>query len=166
MPETRIRFRLVEDADIPQLLEIYLYYIRNSTATFQIGDIGEAEMRRIVLSKSFRYHSYAIMDGQTLCGYALYARYREREAFVTTAEITIYLKDGYGGRGIGLQAICLLESTAKSNGIHSLVALICHENAASIRLFEKAGYQRQGRIKEAGFKFGRFLDLLIFQKQL
>lgn len=162
--EEQITFRPVQERDISGLLEIYLYYIRNSTVTFQIAEIGIDEMRALVTPENAGYRSFSIFAGCELCGYASYHKYREREAFSKTAEISIYLKNKYAGCGIGSKALQMLEPLAKNAGVHTLLALVCHENTESIRLFKRSGYMMQSCLKEVGYKFGRYLDLVILQK--
>ena len=164
--ENDLFYRPFESSDIPALRAIYLEFVRRSTATFHIGDVDEAEMRAILTPESLKYRSFVLLDKGRPCGYALYSRYRPREAFSPTAEVTIYLRKDHTGQGLGTKALGLLETSARENGFHSLVALVCHENAASIRLFEKNEYALNGRVRDVGFKFGRFLDLLLFQKML
>lgn len=164
--ENRITFKPVQNADIFALWQIYLYYIRNSTATFQIQDIDMDQMKQLVIPDDLKYYSFSIyMDG-AICGYASFHRYREREAFAQTAEVTIYLKQDCSGHGIGFKAVQMLEPLAQKSGIHTLLALVCQENTASIRLFEKCGYRQQANLKDVGCKFGRYLDLVILQKLL
>ncbi|MFT9076462.1 GNAT family N-acetyltransferase [Ethanoligenens sp.] len=166
LSEKRITFRTVAERDVSALLQIYLYYIRNSTATFQIADIDVEQMRQLVINENPKYHSFSIFVDGTLCGYVAYHPYREREAFSQTAEVSIYLKQSLGGQGVGTQAIQMLEPFAKNAGIHVLVALICHENTGSIRVFKKCGYQQQAYLKEVGYKFNRYLNMVVLQKKL
>lgn len=166
MQEIKITFQPVKEQDISKLLEIYLYYIRNSTATFQIADISFDDMRELVIPENLKYRSFSILADCELCGYVSYHKYREREAFSQTAEVSIYLENGSTMHGIGSKALQMLEPLAKAAGIHTLLALVCHENTESIRLFERSGYTQQSCLKEVGYKFGRYLDLVILQKHI
>jgi phosphinothricin acetyltransferase len=93
-------------------------------------------------------------------------QHKNREAYDETADVTVYLKNGYTGRGIGSLAIKFIEEYAVRQKIHTLVAGICGENTASIRLFEKNGYRRCAHFKEVGMKLGRRLDVVAYQKNL
>lgn len=159
-------FTPVCEADIDALWHIYLYYIRCSTATFQIRDITYDEMRMLLLPARKVDRCYTIRAGGEICGYASYSRYRPREAFGKTAEISIYLKKEFAGQGIGAQAVAWLEEDARRAGLHTLLALICHENEGSIRLFARRGFARRAMLPQVGLKFGRYLDLLVYQKIL
>ena len=158
------KFERITEEHIDEVREIYLYYIKNSTATFHKKEITRAEMTDLVLFKSPKYESYIIKLEKEICGYVILAQYKIREAFDQTAEITLYLKNGYEGRGIGKKAVIFIEERAKIKGIHTLIALICGENTGSIALFKKCGYNKCAHYKEIGNKFGRWLDLLSYQK--
>ena len=161
-----ISFRILEEKDIPAILEIYSYYIAETTATCQISPIDEEMMRKTVMPESPRYQSYAIMSDDQLCGYALFTRFKTREAFDNTAEITLYLKQGCTSKGIGTVALKFIENKAKMAGMHVLVSLVSSENASSIRLFERNGYIKCAEFKEVSFKFGRYFNLLCYQKMI
>lgn len=159
-----IRFEEVKEEHLPALLEIYNYYVSNSTATFHIEPIGLDEMKGIVFFDNPKYKAYAIIDDRDICGYCILCPFKKREAYDITAEVTIYIRHDHAGLGIGSAAIRHLENLAAKNGIHSLIAVICGENTASIRLFEKNGYEKCGHLREVGMKFGRMLDVVYYEK--
>ena len=159
-------FKEYEECDLPKLFEIYSYYIENSTATFAIEPITPDQMKKILEPLSQRYKTFVILCNDEICGYALFTRFKAREAYDISAEVTIYLKQGFTGRNIGSTALALLEKEAKLAQIHTLVANITSENQASLRLFEKNGYQKCAHFKEVGKKFGRILDLVCLEKIL
>lgn len=154
---------LTED-DLPAVKEIYDYYILNSTATFHTTNISLDELKESVFIHHPKYKSYLINESDKICGYCYLTQYKKRQAYDRTAEITIYLKSGYQGKGTGLKAIDYLESDAIKNGIKVLIAIICGDNTPSIRLFEKAGFEKCAHFKKVGEKFGKILDVMAFQK--
>lgn len=160
------QFERVTEAHVDSIREIYLYYIKNSTATFHKKEISREEMAELVLFKNNKYESYIIKSQENICGYVLLTQYKVREAFDQTAEVTIYLKKGHEGKGIGKDALNFIENRARIKRMHTLIALICNENEASISLFEKCGYIKCAHYKEVGNKFDRWLDLLAYQKIL
>ena len=159
-----MEFKRVQEEDIKALREIYLYYINHTTVTYHKREISMEEMRGILIFDNPKYESYAIWDQEEICGYVILTQYKVREAFDQTAEVTIYLKKGYEGKGIGTKAIKWIEERAKTKELHVLVALICGENTASMCLFEKNGYEKCAHYKEVGYKFDRWLDLVCYQK--
>ena len=163
---TEVKFIEINEEYLPEVREIYNYYIKNSTASFHIQPLNLEEMRRIVFYNDPRFKTFVIFDDGQLCGYCILARYKVRDAYSITAEATLYLKPGSTGKGIGSKALKFLETQARQNGFHSIIGVVCGENAASIRLFEKNGYTKCAHYKEIGKKFGRFLDIVEFQKLL
>ena len=157
-------FERIAEEHLEDVRQIYLYYIHNSTATFHKREISMEEMKSLVIFDSPKYESYVIKEDEEVCGYVILTQYKVREAFDQTAEVTIYLKNGYEGRGIGKKAISFIEKRASQKDIHTLIALICGENRGSIALFEKSGYIKCAHYKEVGNKFNRWLDLIAYQK--
>jgi L-amino acid N-acyltransferase YncA len=149
---------------LEQILEIYNDYINHSTATFHLQTITLKEMKEILLFNDPRFSSYAILEEGRLCGYVILARYSIREAYDITAEVTVYLDKNFTGRGIGRKALEFIEQKARDRNFHSLIAKICGENKESIRLFEKAGYVKCAHYTGVGYKFGRLLDVVSYQK--
>lgn len=161
-----IKFEEAKDEHLSEILDIYNYYVRNSTATFHLHDISTDGMRELLFFDNPKYKAFAIKNGDCLCGYCILSPFKKREAYDITAEITIYLKHDYIGKGVGSMAIRHLEKFAKENGFHSLIAVVCGENENSMRMFERNGYLKCGQLKEVGIKFGRMLDIIYYQKIL
>ncbi|NLU52938.1 MAG: N-acetyltransferase [Clostridiaceae bacterium] len=161
-----IRFEPFTDKYLDEAREIYNYYIKNTTVTFHTEEISVEEMKYILYQDDDIYVTLAILDNDEFCGYAYIGPYKKRQAYRISGEVTLYLKPGYSGKGIGSIVLETLDAHARKNGIHSLIAVICGENTASIKLFAKNGYEQCGYLKEIGIKFGRMLDVVIMQKIL
>jgi L-amino acid N-acyltransferase YncA len=159
-----IQFGELKDADIRAVLEIYNYYVLNTTVTFHSHALTESEMRKIVFFDLPKYRTFAIWDENGICGYVILTRFKEREAYDGTAEVTVYLKQGFTGKGIGTLALRYIEGYAKTRDIHVLIASIAGNNEASIRLFLKNGYTECAHYREVGMKFGKLLDVVACQK--
>lgn len=162
----KCQFEVTTEEHIDIAREIYLYYINHSTATFHKREITREEMSELLLFRNPKYESYMIKYYGEICGYVILTQYKTREAFDTTAEVTIYLKYGYEGKGIGSEALTFIEGRARIKDIHVLVGLISGENKGSIALFEKHGYEKCAHYKEIGYKFDRWLDLVCYQKTI
>ena len=93
-------------------------------------------------------------------------RSKNREAYDTTAEVTIYLKHDCIGKGIGSAALTYIEDYAMDKNFHVLIATITGENEQSIRTFDKNGYEKCAHYKQVGKKFDRWLDVVAYQKIL
>lgn len=159
-----IRFEQLREEHLQAVLDIYTHYILNTTATFHTHPLTVDGMRELVLFEKPRYRTFVIYEGEALCGYVMVAQHKSREAYDTTAEVSIYLKPDYPGRGIGGRALAFIERFAQTQDIHVLVATICGENSRSMHVFEQSGYIKCAHYKEVGRKFGRYLDIVVYQK--
>jgi phosphinothricin acetyltransferase len=151
---------------IDSALGIYQWYVKNSTVTFQIREADAAQMEGILFLDSPKYRSFAALEDGAFAGYGIVTRFKPREAFDRTAEVTIYLARGATGKGYGKKMLAHLESFAREQNMHLLVALISGENDASCALFSRAGYSPCARYHDAGNKFGRWIDLVCYEKIL
>lgn len=101
-----------------------------------------------------------------MIGYAYLDRYHERSAYRNTADFSVYLGMESRGCGAGSRLYQAIEQAARQMGLHGIVSIITGENTASIRFHEKMGFSYAGTIQEAGLKFGRWLDVVFYQKLL
>jgi len=163
---TEATFRPTEPKDLPGLLSLYNYYVRTSTATFHTEEIDEATFRDLLFPGYPRFDSWIVQADGAVAGYVILARYKPREAYDGTAEVTIYLDSGFARRGLGSAALAFVETTARGRAFHNLLAIVCGENTGSLRLFEKHGYRQCAHYHEVGKKFGRWLDVISLEKVL
>ncbi len=155
-------------ADFSAIAAIYDDAVRTGTATFELDPPGEAEMTarftRLV-DGGFPY-IVAQMDGE-IAGYAYAGPYRARPAYRFTVENSIYLAASARRRGIGLKLLNHLVEESKSCGHRQMIAVIGDSaNAASIALHARAGFEMVGTLRDVGFKFGRWLDTVLMQREL
>lgn len=161
-----IQFIEMTENDLQVVKNIYDHYILNTTATFHINPITINELKEFIFVSHPVYKSYIIQFQNITCGYCFLTQYKKRPAYNRTAEITVYLKPGMTGKGIGSETLRFLEKKAKQVGIKNIVGIITGENDGSIRLFEKSGYQKCAHFKNIGEKFGRILDVVAYQKEI
>lgn len=154
----------LREDQLKAVLDIYNYYVLNSTATWHYHVLDEAEMRTLVFSDNDRYATFAIRSDGELCGYVSVRQFKAREAYGDTAEIGIYIREDCCGKGLGNIAIKHIEKFAREKGIHVLIASISGDNDGSVGLFEKNGYDKCAHLREVGKKFGKLLDNVIYQK--
>lgn len=102
----------------------------------------------------------------TLLGFASYGTFRAWPAYKYSVEHSIYIHKDQRGKGIGKLLLEHLIALARENGVHTLIGGIDAANAASIALHEKLEFVHAGTIRQAGFKFGRWLDLAFYQRIL
>lgn len=161
-----VTFDEINKQHIPEVLSIYTYYVLNTTATFHTHALSEEEMRSLVFFDDPKYRAYVIKYDGAVCGYVIMSPYGKREAYNDTAKLAIYLKPDHAAMGIGSAAVEYIEKHAIKQNIHTLIAEICGENTASLRLFQKQGYTKCAHLREVGKKFNRLLDVISYQKIL
>jgi len=104
-------------------------------------------------------------DGD-LIAYASFGPFRPWAAYRYTIEHSIYVHRDYQGQGLGRTLLQTLITTAIDDGFHTMIGGIDGANMASIRLHQSLGFSKCGEIREAGFKFDRWLDLHFYQRFL
>lgn len=163
---SQYEFKKIGEEHLDDVLAIYTHYILHSTATFHENTLTRDEMRELVFFPGTRYQTFVALEGDIVCGYVFIAQHKKREAYDPTAEVSVYLKPGYEGKGLGSLAVKYIEEYARAKGFHSLVSTICSQNDASLRLFERNGFVQVAHYKEVGRKFGQWLDIIVCQKML
>jgi L-amino acid N-acyltransferase YncA len=157
--------RPLTSADHDDASAIYNHYVVTSTATFQTEPLRPEEWAaESTGGDPGRHGAWAVADGGAFAGYLLVQPFKSRCAYRDTAEVTVYLAPEHTGRGLGPAALAHAEAHAANAGLHALLAVVCAENDTSLRLFERAGYERVALLKEVGTKFGRRLDVVYLEK--
>jgi L-amino acid N-acyltransferase YncA len=156
----------LQEKDYLTVKEIYDYYVLNSTATFATSEISLFDLKETILTGHPKYKSYIIKADGSICGYCYLSQYKKRQAYDRTAEISVYLKHEFAGKGIGKQTLEKLEIVARENGISVLIGIITAENQQSVLLFENCGFEKCAHFRKVGEKFGRLLDVVAYQKIL
>lgn len=105
----------------------------------------------------------AVNDDGALLGFASYGKFRPHAAYKYSVEHSIYIHREHRGRGLAPLLMQHLIDTARQQDYHLMVGGIDATNATSIRLHERLGFTHAGTIRQAGFKFGRWLDLAFYQ---
>jgi L-amino acid N-acyltransferase YncA len=157
-----------EDCHLPEILNIYTYYVENTTCTLHSYALNLEEMKELMKFDDERFESYVIIDDGdgSICGYVFLSKFKNRMAYDTTAEVSVYLKQTHTGMGVGKGALDFIEEVARKNSFHALVATVCVENVKSMRLFEGRGYEKCAYFREIGRKFDRWLDVAVYEKLL
>ena len=163
---TQYRMKKMREDNLDAVLQIYNHYILHTTATFHEAALTRDEMRELVFFQTSRYQTFVVLDGEKICGYFFITQHKKREAYDATGEVSVYLKPGYEGKGIGTLALGQIEEFARSQEYHVLIAIICSQNEASLKLFERNGYEKCAYYKEVGRKFDQWLDIIACQKIL
>jgi L-amino acid N-acyltransferase YncA len=156
------------DADLPALVRIYGHAVLHGTGTFELEAPDAAEMARRradVLGKGLPW-LVAERAGLVL-GYAYANLFRPRPAYRFCLEDSIYLDESARGQGVGRLLLAELLAQCEARGARQMLAVIGDmANAGSIGVHRACGFEDAGLFKAAGWKFGRWLDVVLMQRAL
>jgi phosphinothricin acetyltransferase len=163
-----LEIRSAAAADLPAITEIYEHAVRYGTATFELIPPDLAEMTRrfgVLMEGGYPYFVAALED--RVIGYAYAGAYRPRPAYRFTVENSVYLEPAIHRRGIGGQLLERLITECEARGYRQMIAVIGDsDNAGSIGVHTRCGFQMIGTHPNVGFKFGRWLDTVMMQRAL
>ena len=160
-----VRDATLEDAEA--IRAIYNDAVLNTTAVFDYAAREPQAQRDWLQMKAGQNLPVLVAeDAGRVLGYCSYGPFRPWPAYLYTVENAIYIAPQSRGKGIGTLLLGPLLQIAKSRGLRTMIAGITADNTASLRLHEKLGYAHAGLIREAGWKFERWLDLVFLQKML
>lgn len=161
-----MNIRLARAEDAPDLLEIYKPYVSETAVSFETGVPSVSEFAdRIRDTLSQFPWLVAEIDGRAV-GYAYAVAHRARKAYDWSVDSTVYIGNGFRGRGIGRALYSRLFELLKEQGVANVFAGITQPNEASVRLHESLGFVRVGLFKDVGFKLGKWWDVGWWQLQL
>ena len=149
--------------DAAQMADIFNYYIANSTAIFSNRLRSADDMRGLLAPVVGNYPFFVSEDDGLLTGYCFAHAYMPDPVYSATWEITIYLRHGHTGRGTGSALLHSIIDEARRQGAHTLISCVTGGNEACSRMHLKAGFRLAGTLKQAGYKFGQFLDDELYQ---
>ena len=157
-----------EEADVAAIAAIYHHHVLHGAASFEIEPPDAAEMarrRRTVVDGGYPY-LVAEQDGRVV-GYAYASAYRPRPAYRNTVENSVYVEPGRERQGIGRVLLAALLEACERRGFRQDVAVIGDSgHEASIGLHRALGFRMVGVLQSAGFKFGRWIDIVLMQRSL
>ncbi len=160
-----MHIRAAERGDVGDIADIYNYEVLNGFSTFDINIKSDEEMMRWFKSHDGDTHPILVAcDGERVIGYASLSRYRIKEAYAATAELSVYVARDCRGSGVATALLsAILEYARGNDGIHTVISVITAGNEASVHLHTKFGFSFCGRMNEVGVKNGRLLDILNYQ---
>lgn len=164
MHETIVRLAGHDDAE--KIAAIYNHYVLTSTATFDTVETS-ARQRIEWLTDRGPEHPVTVAErAGVVVGWGSLSRYRDRPAWDHTVEAGVYVAPEATGAGVGPALLADLVSRAEQIGHHVVLAQIVAVNAPSLKMTERAGFERVGYLTEVGHKFGEWLDIVIMQRRL
>jgi L-amino acid N-acyltransferase YncA len=168
-PAANVAIRACEEGDVVAITAIYVHHVVHGLASFEIESPSENDMRQRrfdIVSRGLPYLVAECAAGEVV-GYAYASPYRLRPAYRYTAENSVYLHPAWAGRGIGRQLMSALLAECEAKGLRQIVAVIGDSaNCASIGLHKSLGFREVGVLRSVGFKFGRWVDSVLMQRDL
>jgi phosphinothricin acetyltransferase len=152
--------------DIPAITEIFNEAILKTTASFYLEPRTVEDRLAWFNSHSKRFPILVAEVEEEVAGWASLTQWSERPAYDGTAETSFYVKESHRGLGIGTQLKQETIAEAKRLGFHTLLARMADGSDASIHVNQKFGFEFKGTMKEVGFKFGRYIDVHLYQLML
>ena len=155
--------RLATASDLVAINDIYNHYVLHSTCTYQ-EEPEPIESRRTWFESHGDAHpiTVATLDDRVV-GWGSLSRFHARSAYRRTVENSVYIHHEMHRQGIGAAILADLIERARVIGHHTIIAGIDGEQSASMALHQKFGFQRVAHLKQLGFKFGRWLDVIYMQ---
>lgn len=158
--------RPATEADNARIAAIWNLEAIGTVATTDTEPRSAAAQRAWLAAHTPAYPALVAAVGDEVVAFGGLAPYRAKPSYARTVEDSVYVKDGWRGKGLGGLLLDALVERARCCGHHSVLARVTAENEASLRLHERHGFARVGCEREAAFKLGRWLDVLTLQRLL
>ena len=154
--------------DLAAITEIYAYHVLHGLASFEVAPPDVAEMtQRFAAIRGLGLPYLVAESAGRIAGYAYAAVYRTRPAYRYTVEDSVYVASDCAGQGIGSALMPALLDGCAAAGRRQVIAVIGDSaNHASIRLHARFGFERIGTLPAVGFKFGRWVDSVLMQREV
>ena len=154
-------------ADAPALAALLNHWIVQTAITFNPVPKTEADILAMIADKAAAGHAFLVAeDGGQVIGQASYGQFRGGIGYRTCMEHSISLAPDARGQGLGRALLATVEDHARTGGAHQMIAAVSGENPEGRAFHDRMGYRLIATVPQAGFKFGRFMDLWLMQKFL
>ncbi len=152
--------------DLPRINEIYNHFVLHSTCTYQETPVTP-ESRADWFHVQGERHPVTVAEaGGTVVGWGALSPFHTRSAYRFSTENSIYVDQAWHRRGVGARLLGDLVSRGEALGHHTIIAGIDGEQAASVALHARFGFEHVARLRDVGFKFNRWLDVIYMQRML
>jgi L-amino acid N-acyltransferase YncA len=159
-----IIFRPSKLEDAAAINSIYNEVILNTQATFDL-EPKTLEERIAWLKEHDEMHPVIVAEIEGfVAGWAALSRWSDKNAYDSTAEVSVYVDKNHRNKGIGKKLLDLITIEGRSVGLHCILSRITEGNEVSINVHVALGYKHIGVMKEVGFKFGKYLDVYLLQR--
>ena len=158
-----VSIRRATPADAPAIAAIYNHEVENETSTFDLVPRSAQDQLDWQNAREGAFGVFVAEVGGEVVGFGALSPYKERAAYRTTVEDSVYVRRDMGRRGIGRAILAHLLDTAADGGFHAVMARITTLSVGSIGLHEALGFREVGVEREVGRKFGKWLDVCLMQ---
>ncbi len=149
--------------DAAAIRDIYNLEVETSTATFDLVPRSLEDQRAWLAARSGAFAAIVAVEGAEVVGFASLSPYKERAAYRTTVEDSVYIRRDRQGQGIGRVLLSHVVQVAAASGFHAVMARIEASGTASRALHAACGFELVGVEREVGRKFNRWLDVAVMQ---
>jgi phosphinothricin acetyltransferase len=158
--------RLAAANDAEAVRAIYNVEVVESTVTFDLVPRSHDDQRAWLAAHGGAHPAVVAVDGDEVVGFGSLSPYKDRPAYATTVEDSVYVHRDHRGQGVGRLLLGELLTLATTHGFHAVIARIVGDHDASIVLHRSCGFEMVGVEREVGRKFGRWLDVVELQRLL
>jgi L-amino acid N-acyltransferase len=161
-----MELRRAERGDAEAIRAIYNAEVTGSTVTFDMVPRTPAEQLEWLADHAGAHPAVVAAEGGGIAGFGSLSPFRDRPAYATTVEDSVYVAERWRGHGVGRLLLAELVRLASDHGFHTVLARISGDNEASIALHRGQGFALVGVEREVGRKFGRWIDVTVMQRML
>ncbi len=158
-----MRIRRATLKDLDAITEIYNDAIVKTSATFDTEPKTLREQEAWFKHHDEKHPILVAVEGQLVVGWASLSPWSDRCAYSGTAEVSVYVRSEYRGKGVGGKLLRAVMDEGEKAGLHTVIARITAGNEASLSLHREAGFVHVGTLKEVGNKFDTLLDVHMMQ---
>ncbi|MEO9532652.1 MAG: arsinothricin resistance N-acetyltransferase ArsN1 family B [Crocinitomicaceae bacterium] len=155
--------RKATPADAEQIVDIYNYYVKTSTVTFETTLVTVEDFRQRILDILKTYPYLVFEEEGKILGYAYAGIFRTRVAYRFSSEASVYIHKDHFKKGIASQLYTQLLAEMKAQGLKSAIGGITLPNEGSVILHEKFGFKKVAHFEKVGYKFDQWLDVGFWQ---
>ena len=152
--------------DAEAMRAIYNVYVETSTVTFDLVPRSLAEQRAWLAARTGAHVALVAEEAGAVIGFGALSPWKERPAYSTSVEDSVYVHVEHHGKGVGRQLLSALLAAAETSGFHAVFARIVGGHDASIGLHAAHGFEVVGTEREVGRKFGKWLDVVVMERLL
>ncbi len=158
--------RLARQEDTEAIRTIYNVEVLGSTVTFDLKPRSAEEQRSWVARHQGAHPAVVAVESSVVVGFGSLSPFRDRAAYATTVEDSLYVDRAWRGQGVGRLLLDELVALAVSRGFHAVIARVSGDNEPSIALHQACGFAMVGVEREVGRKFGHWIDVAVLQRML